>query len=136
MGSLEFAIRDHLELRRLHGADPAQVAREEAEALSPAEPLYEWPEDAGGERPALFDGELAGGLTDAAATERDGSGPREHTEWETPPGGESTEEFDVESILEGDPWSPVRAGRIERGAARDAGTRYWSEEAIDWSPSP
>jgi hypothetical protein len=36
MGLLDDAIREHLELKRLHGADPAEVAREERAALSGA----------------------------------------------------------------------------------------------------
>ena len=35
MGDLNDAIREHLELKRRRGADPAEVAREEQEALSP-----------------------------------------------------------------------------------------------------
>jgi len=35
MGLLDDAIREHLELKRRHGADPGEVAREEAEALGP-----------------------------------------------------------------------------------------------------
>jgi hypothetical protein len=37
MGLLDEAIRDHLELRRSHGVDPAVVAREELDALAPVE---------------------------------------------------------------------------------------------------
>ena len=33
MGLLDDAIRDHLELKRLRGADPGEVAREQREAL-------------------------------------------------------------------------------------------------------
>jgi hypothetical protein len=36
MGMLDDAIREHLELRRRHGADSVEVARQEAEALGPA----------------------------------------------------------------------------------------------------
>lgn len=36
MGILEDAIREHLELKRKHGADPTEVAKQEREALSPA----------------------------------------------------------------------------------------------------
>jgi hypothetical protein len=36
MGLLDDAIRQHLELRRLHGADPSEVASKEHEALGPA----------------------------------------------------------------------------------------------------
>jgi hypothetical protein len=35
MGELDDAIRDHLELKRRRGADPAEVARQEQEALAP-----------------------------------------------------------------------------------------------------
>jgi hypothetical protein len=35
MGLLDDAIREHLELKRKHGADPEDVARQEAEALGP-----------------------------------------------------------------------------------------------------
>jgi hypothetical protein len=35
MGLLDDAIRDHLELKRQHGADPGEVARQEHEALGP-----------------------------------------------------------------------------------------------------
>lgn len=36
MGLLDDAIKDHLELKRRHGADPTEVARIEHEALGPA----------------------------------------------------------------------------------------------------
>ncbi len=35
MGLLDDAIREHLELKRLGGADPGEVAREEKDALGP-----------------------------------------------------------------------------------------------------
>jgi hypothetical protein len=54
MGLLEDAIREHLDLKRQHGADPGEVSEQEREALGPvqraAEPLVpedeEAPEDA------------------------------------------------------------------------------------------
>ena len=36
MGLLDDAIREHLELKRRHGADPTEVERQEQEALGPA----------------------------------------------------------------------------------------------------
>jgi hypothetical protein len=36
MGLLDDAIREHLELKRRHGADPGEVSRQEHEALGPA----------------------------------------------------------------------------------------------------
>jgi len=35
MGLLDDAIREHLDLKRRHGADPSEVARQEQEALGP-----------------------------------------------------------------------------------------------------
>ena len=37
MGLLDDAIREHLELKRKHGADPEDVARQEQEALGPGQ---------------------------------------------------------------------------------------------------
>jgi hypothetical protein len=37
MGLLDDAIREHLELKRKHGADPEAVARQEQEALGPGQ---------------------------------------------------------------------------------------------------
>jgi hypothetical protein len=54
MGLLDDAIRDHLELKRLRGADPGEVAREEREALET--------DHAGG--PAALDEELATAVED------------------------------------------------------------------------
>jgi hypothetical protein len=47
MGLLDDAIRDHIELKRRHGANPGEVARIEHEALGPArrEPLAAAPYD-------------------------------------------------------------------------------------------
>ena len=60
MGLLDDAIRDHLELKRLRGADPGEVAREQREALEP---------DVGGESLAGED-ELATALEDPAEDSR------------------------------------------------------------------
>ncbi|MBI5104315.1 MAG: hypothetical protein HZB46_04900 [Solirubrobacterales bacterium] len=35
MGLLDDAIKEHLELKRRHGGDPSEIARQEAEALGP-----------------------------------------------------------------------------------------------------
>ena len=53
MGLLDDAIREHLELKRRHGADPSEVERQEQEALGPARrgaaapPLGERDDEAG-----------------------------------------------------------------------------------------
>jgi hypothetical protein len=56
MGLLDDAIREHLELKRQHGADPTEVARQEREALGPvraAEPVAEPAEPAPDETAAV-----------------------------------------------------------------------------------
>jgi hypothetical protein len=67
MGLLDDAIREHLELKRRHGADPEEVSRQEREALGapaqaefaqPAAPGAAAPPDAGDEAAAEVDAEL------------------------------------------------------------------------------
>jgi hypothetical protein len=57
MGLLDDAIRDHLELKRRHGADPSEVARQEHEALGPArrEPVDPAPVPASAQPGELYD---------------------------------------------------------------------------------
>jgi hypothetical protein len=43
MGLLDDAIREHLDLKRRRGADPSEIAREEADALGPARREAEQP---------------------------------------------------------------------------------------------
>jgi hypothetical protein len=47
MGLLDDAIREHLDLKRRRGADPSEIAREEAEALGPVRREAAVEEDAG-----------------------------------------------------------------------------------------
>lgn len=54
MGLLDDAIRDHLDLKRRHGADPGEIDRAEREALGP---VRRGPEDLGVE-PQTVGGEL------------------------------------------------------------------------------
>jgi hypothetical protein len=51
MGLLDDAIREHMELKRLRGADPGDLARQERDALGPVERERDL------EEPALEDGE-------------------------------------------------------------------------------
>jgi hypothetical protein len=61
MGLLDDAIREHLDLKRRHGADPSEVERAEREALGPvrrapeAAPELEFSDQAGGEPSVAFD---------------------------------------------------------------------------------
>jgi hypothetical protein len=61
MGILDDAIREHLDLKRRHGADPSEVERAEREALGPvrrapeAAPGLEFRDQAVGEQPVALD---------------------------------------------------------------------------------
>jgi hypothetical protein len=71
MGLLDDAIREHLELKRKHGANPEDVARQEQEALGPGQrnefaqpeqpeqPLAPEPEASEPEPPAAVEAEAA-----------------------------------------------------------------------------
>ena len=53
MGLLDDAIREHLELKRRHGADPDEVSRQEREALgAPVRGEFAKPAGEGGQEPA------------------------------------------------------------------------------------
>ncbi len=52
MGVLEDAIREHLELKRKHGASDEEVERKEVEALGPARREFEGAADETPEEPA------------------------------------------------------------------------------------
>ena len=63
MGLLDEAIREHLELKRLRGADPSEIARAEREALGPVRRAVDPAEESGPE----VDRELAPPLDDHPA---------------------------------------------------------------------
>ncbi|HEX2411751.1 MAG TPA: hypothetical protein VHJ39_11345 [Solirubrobacteraceae bacterium] len=60
MGLLDDAIREHLELRRAHGADPTEVERQEREALGAPRQAAEFASPSGDEEaPAAVAAEAA-----------------------------------------------------------------------------
>jgi hypothetical protein len=95
MGLLDDAIREHLELKRLKGADPGDVAREEREALGKGGTA----EQAGAE---AYEGQVEhvgpGHDDDGQATEL--GGPPAHGA-----AGQETIELDMESVLASRPRS-------------------------------
>ena len=68
MGLLDDAIREHLELKRRHGADPSEVERQEQEALGPARrgaaPSADAEPDAGAVSVGMLDEDDAPDVTD------------------------------------------------------------------------
>ena len=116
MGLLDDAIREHLELKRRHGADPTEVARQEREALGsgrlPAQP----PADGADRVPAAADD-----VPDAPPTSAD----------EAPPAHEPP-------FPDAIPEPPVDDGRaapsggavsMSRAAERDDDDVDWTEPA-------
>jgi len=65
MGLLDEAIREHLELKRRHGADPGEVARMESEALSPPRAQPE-PDEAAVQTDVAAEGEIEAAAVAAA----------------------------------------------------------------------
>ena len=99
MGLLDDAIREHLELKRRHGADASEVERQEQEALGPAR------------RSAAPAAETA--YDDEAAADEDARYEDDDLDYEDEP--------PVASVPVGEPEAPVapagREGRFEREPA-------------------
>ena len=124
MGLLEDAIREHLELKRLRGADPAQVARERHDALDPptgeqpAAPLGDQVDENGTEPTAAAPAgeEPAGAEGTAVPTMAEESGVANV--------GEETAELDMQAVLE----NPHVAGE-DAGAEREEDSLEWEVPA-------
>ena len=120
MGLLDDAIREHLELRRRHGADPGEVAREEHDALGPVE-RGEDRETAG----ASPDDRGSTGLDGDAAPARRGG-----LTGEIPNAAQETVEIDMRAILDGD--GHEHNGGSETARARGSWTADAAEEMFAW----
>jgi hypothetical protein len=98
MGLLDDAIREHIELKRLRGADPSEVARQEQDALGPVR-REEDAESQGPEDGSADAGEITPG--DALHAEDDPSrSSRPADEQDFPNVGEETAELDMRTVLE------------------------------------
>jgi hypothetical protein len=128
MGLLDDAIREHLELKRLRGADPGAVAREEHDALGPVRRRddAEYDEAAGEPDPAAH-GEEALSVSDSAPT---ADSP------EAGAVGQETVEINMEAELAAESDSGPQP-ETDRGAhttpvAHPASGRTISEESLEW----
>ena len=126
MGLLDDAIRDHLELKRLRGADPGEVAREQREALDV---------DAGSDPAAAID-ELGTALENvgdeadleslpvratttaipASAADPDPA-PSPAGSVELSNGGEETAELDMQTVMDEHEGGSVEQGSLESPVA-------------------
>jgi hypothetical protein len=113
MGLLDDAIREHLELKRRRGDDPALIERAEREALGPVrrEPAVEEPlaDPVADESPAL---------EEAPAAEPAAPADEPDFDWQDSPsepvaGPQETHEYDVEAALGGEHGEP---GSTDSGA--------------------
>jgi hypothetical protein len=134
MGLLEDAIREHLELKRLRGADPAEVAREQNEVLdapASAEPEAGTPDEAAAgayqaDGGAQLPEEAAGVADDPSAP------PAAPSAGEFAGVGEETAEIDMEAVLAqhpppaGEPGDPpeLAQGRMPAGMTE--------EDSLEW----
>jgi hypothetical protein len=124
MGLLDDAIREHLELKRRHGADPSEVERQEQEALGPARREAALP-------PGQFEAESDAGAVSASAL-------AEHEE----PAGEPYEDEDdasdddepAPSVPAGEPEAPVAPPAPEDSA--DDPAVLDADDVPDLDPAP
>jgi hypothetical protein len=138
MGSLEEAIREHLELKRLRGADPAEVAREQREALDP--PTGEHPAASTDGAAALEDDATAppGGAPQVEPADPDHpSHAPTASAAEDLPAGQETAELDMRAVLQegrasaSDNVAPV--GPIVAGQARAKSSPAPEEgDSLEW----
>jgi hypothetical protein len=107
MGMLDEAIREHLELKRRHGADAGEVAREQREALDPAAPEAPAGDGAAPDRPMPEDrapdfapegSSAEPGLAVPAPDHR--LAPEAPMDGQPETLGEETAELDMESVLD------------------------------------
>jgi hypothetical protein len=107
MGILDDAIREHLELKRQHGAPEEEVQRQQDEALGPARRDVVSPAE-DGERTVAADGEPEGTQLDEAFPELDEAAPGE--------AADPVEEDEREPLEAAEPES-VEAAEPERSEA-------------------
>ncbi len=130
MGILDEAIREHLELKRQHGADDGELQQLEDEAFGPAErPGAEAPSDAQAEAPTEF---MA--VPDAGEAPQQRQEPSVADLQEAPPAPEPSEEDgepeaeeDREAIAE----QPTQHFDVEEELAAEGGRAPTDEELVE-----
>jgi hypothetical protein len=105
MGLLDDAIREHLELKRLRGADPGEVAREQREALDPVprdEPAAS-DHDPGAVGDVAHDARNETAQVDVPPAEANRPGaPQSASDVESPDDSRETAELDMRTLLHED----------------------------------
>jgi hypothetical protein len=142
MGLLDDAIREHLELKRLRGADPGEVAREQREALDPVPRDGGHGEDDHGEDDvpavAVSDeeaGEIRVAVDDGLGEESEHDAPEPQRGADFSHVGQETAELDMRTVLGEEPgiaesgpvWS--RPGEEKPGELEEA-----AEDVLEETP--
>ena len=134
MGLLDDAIREHLELKRLRGAAPGLVAREEHEAFGPVR---------GGEPASTDDIDTPGDLP-AASIPPTEDAPMQTSRPNDAQGfsnvGQETAELDMRTVLDDEssrdasPARPVAAGSAGRNPSTDSASseQDTADDPVEW----
>ncbi len=109
MGLLDDAIREHLEFKRQHGANPDEVARQEHEALGPVDR---------GDHATPTEPEGSPGAEAKEEASQDVEESNQVTGRDLPHAGEETAELDMRTVLKAEP--PARAQALT------------AEESLEW----
>lgn len=127
MGLLDDAIREHLELKRLRGADPGGVARQEQEALGPVHRGDETSDE------GRQDEQSVRSLSDGVSL------PTENESASSPDFsavGQETIEIDMKTVLDSDGQgagpSPKSDSEQQSLAADPAHSRSPADDSLEW----
>jgi hypothetical protein len=145
MGLLDDAIREHLELKRLRGADPGEVAREQREALDPVPRDRSHGEDDLGEETEVGDvaasepdAEDVDGIeaVDAFGEEDEHGAPGLKRSADFSHVGQETAEFDMRAVLGEEPGAaevgPVESRPVESPGELEGAVEDVLEETPDF----
>jgi hypothetical protein len=143
MGLLDDAIREHLELKRLRGADPGEVAREQREALDPVPRDTRAEQDDHGEddvRSAALGDDVAGDDSENEVVSAAGEGD-EHGAPPPEPGatfshvGQETAELDMRTVLGEESNAPRdehTPARLAGGGGETPAEEPPTEDSLEW----
>ncbi len=144
MGLLDDAIREHLELKRLRGADPGEVAREQREALDPVprdsrHGEKHHGEEGGGVAVSGHEAEDVGGVevpVDAFGEENGHEAPEPERDADFSHVGQETAEFDMRAVLGDEPdiadGGPVQSRPVEEQEELEGAVEDVLEETPDF----
>jgi hypothetical protein len=150
MGLLDEAIRDHLELKRLRGADPGEVAREQREALDPALTeevvaveddallaLEDFVVEAHAAPPPVVGSETDPVAAAQAAHAELANGAVANSGQETANGGQETAELDMQAVLAEEEGLPIEHGAPDgpitaRAMAGPDSAENLGDDQLEW----